>query len=153
MRDRQKPSHTGGPYKVSIINRNEQEPPKGDARYRVHRSVKCYVAEMECGARWCTLYFSSSIERVVYLSPAGIEKVIYNNTYYDLRAPEEMTEMVRRHLSDKGAVHVSGKSLLHNQKEQAFDAYPFIDVTESTMYDQYRHLRERWLQSAEYKNA
>lgn len=148
---KQKPPKGDAQFRVQISDK--QQPPIGDARYRVHRSVKCYVAEMVCGTKWCTWDFRDSIERVVYLSPRGIENVIYKNVYYELRPPEEMEEVIRRHLADKGAVNISGKSLHYRQSDQTFDAYPFIDITDNKTRERYRQLRDGWLRSDDYKNA
>ena len=89
----------------------KQIPPQGDNRYRVHRSIKCYLAELQCGTKWCTWYFTESVERVVYLFPGDVEKVFYKNKYCEHKSPQEMSGLISRHLSDKGAVNLLGKSL------------------------------------------
>jgi hypothetical protein len=133
--------------------KEKQEPPKGDNRYRVHRSVKCYLAEMMCGSGFCTLYIRDSIERVVYKFPGGIEKIQYKNKFYVLQPAEKMTEIVKQHLADKGGVNLSGKSLYSFEKDQSFDPYPFIDITDKDDRERYPLLREKWLQSDEFKRA
>lgn len=130
-----------------------QQPPKGDNRYRVHRSVKCYLAEMMCGSRFCTLYITDSIERVVYKFPGGVEKVRYKNKFYNLQSAEKMAEIVVQHLTDKGAVNLSGKSLYSYQKDKSFDPYPFIDVTDANDRERYPQLREQWLKSDDFKRT
>lgn len=134
------------------MTEKEQMPPKGDNRYRIHRSVKCYVAEMMCGSKFCTWYFSDSIERVVHLYPGRVEKVVYKNKFYELRASNEMEEIVMHHLADKAVVNIAGKPLAHYQKDQSFKPYQFIDITDSETYKQYEALRSKWLSSDEFKN-
>jgi hypothetical protein len=130
-----------------------QHPPKGDNRYRVHRSVKCHLLEMMCGTRFCTLYISDSIERVVYRFPNGLEKVRYKNNYYDLQPAEKMSELVKQHLADRGGVNLSGKSLHTYKKDNSFTSYPFIDVTDADDRERYPKLRERWLKSEDFQKA
>lgn len=107
------------------------------------------------GLRYEMVYldFRDSIERVVYLSPRGIENVIYKNVYYELRSPHEMEEVVRRHVADKGAVNISGKSLHYRQSDQTFDAYPFIDITANKARERYRQRRDGWLRSDDYNGS
>ena len=133
--------------------KSKQQPPQGDNRYRVHRSVKCYLAEMLCGASFCTLYITDSIERVVYLFPGGIKKILYKNKFYALQPAEKMAEIVAQHLADKGGVNLSGKSLYHFEKDKSFEPYPFIDITESDDRERYPKLREKWLNSNEFKQV
>lgn len=133
--------------------KEKQIPPQGDERYRVHRSVKCYLAELQCGTKWCTWYFTDSIERVVYRFPGDVEKVIYKNKYYELRSPLEMKAIISKHLSEKGGVNLLGKSLSYDQKDKSFEPHPFIDITEPETYDEYEKLRSRWLSSKEYKSS
>lgn len=128
-----------------------QHPPKGDNRYRVHRSVKCYLLEMMCGTSFCTLYITDSIERVVYKSPYGTEKVQYKNNFYDLQHAERMCELVEKHLADKGGVNLSGKSLRLYKKDNSFTSYPFIDITGNDDRERYPKLREQWLNSDAFK--
>jgi len=128
------------------LNKEKQDPPKGDNRYRVHRSVKCYIASLECGLAFCTWNFSDSIERVVYLSSSDNkcrEFVLYKNNYYELQTPERMKEIVRNHLLDGGGVNLPGKSIWSTNDE--FESYPFIDVTSSDDRERYPRLRELWL--------
>ena len=135
------------------MTEKDQIPPKGDNRYRTHRSVKCYVAELCCGSIWCTWYFSDSIERVVYLSPGRIEKVVYKNHFYNLKTSDEMEEIVIHHLADKGAVNIAGNPLCHYEKDQLFKPYSFINITDAETYKVYESLRPEWLSSEDYKNA
>lgn len=135
------------------MKKDDQIPPRGDARYRTHRSIKCYVAELRCGYKWCTWDFSESIERVVYLFPGNIEKVVYKNCFYDLKPAHEMESIVIRHLSDKGAVSISGIHLTSYEKDKSFKPYQFIDITDVETYKVYKKLRVEWLQSEEFKNA
>ncbi len=106
-----------------------QSPPQSDSRYRVHRSVKCYLADIACGTAGCTLYFSESIERVVYLFPGKIEKVQYRNKFYALQSPEKMNALVASQLRTGGAVHVGGKYVERHEVDQDFVAYPFIEIS------------------------
>lgn len=134
------------------MNKEVQIPPKGDNRYRIHRSVKCYLLEMMCGSVFCTLYISSSIERVVYISRNGTEKVQYKNRFYELQNAERMTELVAKHLLDKGGVSLSGKSLYSQNEDNSFIAYPFIDITDNDERDRYQRLRVQWLKSDDFKS-
>lgn len=131
----------------------EQIPPQGDSRYRVHRSVKCYVAQLICGTKWCTWDFTQSAQRVVYKDERGNESVVYRNRHYPLRTPEEMAELVHRHLSDKGAVNILGTYLNHAEKNKAFAPYHFIDITPKEERAIYQELRPIWLASDDFKRA
>jgi hypothetical protein len=135
------------------MKKDVQIPPQGDARYRTHRSVKCYVAELCCGSKWCTWTFSKSIERVVYLFPGNIEKVVYKNRFYELKPEHEMESNIVEHLNDKGAVQISGTHLTSYEKDRSFHPYPFIDITDNETYTFYQKLRPKWLCSDEYKNT
>lgn len=135
------------------MKKDDQIPPQGDARYRTHRSVKCYVAELGCGTKWCTWDFSDSIERVVYLCPGNIEKVVYKNRFYELKPSNEMEEIIIKHLNDKGGVNLAGTHLSNYEKDKSFIPYPFIDITDENTYKTYQVLRSDWFQSDEYKNA
>jgi len=127
--------------------RDEQIPPQGDARYRTHRSVKCYTAELLCGTKWCTWYFNNSIERVVYLFPGSIENVIYKNKFYALRTPNKMESIVVQHLSEGGTVCLAGATLYDLDDWKSCTPYHFIDVTTQDSYDEYNTLRDEWLKS------
>lgn len=107
---------------------NQQTPPQPDNRYRVHRSVKCYVASLSCGSAGCTWYFTDSIERVVYVFPGGVEKVQYKTNFYVLQSPERMKELVAEQLRRGGAVHISGRYVAPHESH-VFDAYSFIDAS------------------------
>lgn len=122
---------------------NTQRPPKSDLRYRVHRSVKCYVADLACGTGGCTWYFSDSIERVVYLTPERIEKVQYQNHLYALQPPERMNEIVQEQLRLGGAVHIGGKAVAGFQADQSFTPYPFIEVVSPEDRAFYERLKAR----------
>lgn len=135
------------------MSEKDQIPPEGDNRYRTNKSVKCYVGELMCGASWCTWFFSNSIERVLYLFPGGIEKVVFKNKFYELQQPNKMQEIIINHLSDKGAVHIAGNSLGYSENDQSFKPYPFIDITSTNEYEKYNSLRPIWLLSQEFKNA
>ncbi|MCO5111899.1 MAG: hypothetical protein M9929_13830 [Burkholderiaceae bacterium] len=131
--------------------KEKQHPPKSDNRYRVHRSVKCYLLEMLCGTSFCTLHITDSIERVIYRLPNETEKVQYKNKFYDLEPAENMKELVEKHLRDKGAINLSGKSLYSSQEDKSFDPYPFIDITNADDRERYPKLREQWLNSDAFK--
>ena len=120
-------ANTTAPHLDSTIKmkKDDQIPPKGDARYRTHRSVKCYIAELGCGTKWCTWDFSESIERVVYLFPGNVEKVVYKNRFYELKPAHEMQSIIINHLNDKGAVNIAGIHLASYEKDKSFEPYPF----------------------------
>lgn len=105
-----------------------QRPPQPDNRYRVHRSVKCYLAELACGTSGCTWYLQDSIERVVYLFPGKVEKVQYKRNFYVLQPSERLKELVAEQLRIGGAIHLGGK-YLSTQEDKTFEPYPFIDVS------------------------
>lgn len=108
-----------------------QRPPKSDNRYRVHRSVRCYLAELACGTKGCTWYFHGSIQRIVYLFPGGIEKIQYRTNFYALQPAERLKSLIANQLRLGGAVHLSGKYLAPHEADQEFEPYPFIDVSSS----------------------
>lgn len=116
-----------------------QRPPQPDNRYRVHRSVKCYLAELTCGTQECTWYLHDSIQRVVYLFPGGVEKVQYKRRFYELQSPERLKELVSDQLRRGGAIHLGGKCLAPNEADQGFQSFPYIDV--SSMADKERYER------------
>src|SRR5262245_50596224 len=116
-----------------------QKQPQSDNRYRVHRSVKCYLAELICGSAGCTWYFRDSIERVVYLFPGGTEKVRYKTHYYCLNSSERMNEIVAEQLRLGWPVDIGGKHTLRAINE--FTPYPFIDVSSSDDQESYERLR------------
>ena len=128
----------------------KQIPPAGDLRYRVHRSVKCYLAKMECGTEFCTWNFDDSIERIVYVFPDKSKKVVYNNSFYKLESPERMAEVIGLHLADKGAVNLLGKSLYYGG-DRSYTPYHFIDITSEEDKERYLSLREAWLCSESFK--
>jgi hypothetical protein len=107
----------------------DQVPPKGDSRYRTHRSVKCYVAELVVGQLGATWYLNESAERVVHLFPGGIEKVVYKTSFYPLLPSTILPDWVKLHQMQGCTVTVGGKSLYPDQPNQAFATFPFIEVT------------------------
>lgn len=123
-----------------------QRPPKSDNRYRVHRSVRCYLAELACGTHSCTWYLHGSIQRVVHLFPDAIEKVQNKTNFYILQSSDRLKDLVAKQLRLGGGVHLGGKYLSPFQAEQAFDSYSFIDL--STYVDKQRY--EQLLTGDEY---
>lgn len=107
----------------------DQTPPQGDNRYRTHRSVKCYVAELTVGTGGGTWYVNQSAQRVIYLFPGGVEKVVYKNRFYPLQPRERLIEIAQRHLALGGTIMIGGKPFYAHGQDQTFDPYPFIDVT------------------------
>lgn len=122
-------------------NTQMQRPPQPDNRYRVHRSVKCYLAELACGISSCTWYFSDSIQRVVYIFPGRVEKVQYKNSFYALQSPDRMKELVAKQLADGGSVHIGGKAVSSFEHDQSFVAYPFIDVSSGEDSEKYQRFQ------------
>lgn len=110
----------------------DQNPPQGDNRYRTHRSVKCYVAELTVGTGGGTWYVNQSAQRVIYLFPGNVEKVVYKNRFYPLQPRERLVEIAQRHLALDGTVMVGGMPIYPGDNDQAFEPYPFIDVTNPT---------------------
>lgn len=117
---------------------NQQRPPKGDNRYRVHTSVKCYVGELACGTGGCTWYFSDSIERVVYRFSDGTHKVQYKSRFYALQSVDRMKEIVFTMLGLGAGVHVGGKALYEGVEDSSFTPYQFIDVSEQDDIEKYK---------------
>jgi hypothetical protein len=107
----------------------DQSPPRGDNRYRTHRSVKCYVAELAVGTAGATLYLNQSAQRVIHLFPGGIEKVVYRTRFYPLLPSEMLPELVKSHQGRGCMVMVGGKALYPDDKKQSFDPFPFIVIT------------------------
>lgn len=121
-----------------------QQPPKGDARYRVHRSVKCYVAELRIGTVGASWAFDESAERVVYLDPAGREVVVYKTRYYPLQPAERMVEIAKTHSQLKaGVVTVGNKPIYWDGDDRAFTPYEFIDITPKRDHARYREMLAR----------
>jgi len=106
-----------------------------------------------CGSSWCTWDFTESIERVVYVFPNGVEKITYKNKLYILKKPEHMTALVDQHISDKGNVHILGKSVFHEDEKISFKSYYFIDITDKETKETYLKLRPGWKKSEAFKNA
>ena len=122
------------------MSTSRQQPPQADNRYRVHRSVKCYLAELACGTKGCTWFFHGSVERVVYLFPGGVEKIQYRNNFYPLQPADRLREIVAEQLRLGGAVNLAGKYIAPHEKENGFDAYPFIDLSSHDDKEFYRQL-------------
>jgi hypothetical protein len=101
------------------------------------------VAYLACGSIGCTWYFEQSIERVVYRSPGGKERVLYKNNYYDLHSAERMAAIVEAQILADGAVHVGGKYLSSIEADQKYVSYPFIDVSTSEERETYERLQSR----------
>ncbi len=117
-----------------------QRAPKPDNRYRVHRSVKCYLAELACGTHSCTWYLHDSIERVVHLFPGGIEKIQYKRKFHTLQSPVRLKELVAEQLLLGGAVHLGGQYITGHEADRAFEPYPFIDVSSCEDRERYEQL-------------
>lgn len=117
---------------------DKQSPPRGDNRYRVHSSVKCYVGELACGTGGCTWYFSDSIERVIYRFPGGVRKIQYKNKYYTLQPPERLVEIIASMLALGAGVHIGGKALYADGGNASYVPYPFIDASEPDDIAKYR---------------
>lgn len=126
---------------------NEQIPPQPDARYRVHKSEKCYVASIQCGTGWCTLYLEDSIERVVHKFSDGTFRVIYKDQFYLLREPSELESLVREHLALKGGVNLAGGAISYTDRNQDFKPFHFINVTSKQDFDCYKLLKPKWISS------
>ena len=107
----------------------DQSPPRGDNRYRTHRSVKCYVAELIVGTRGATFYLNQSAERVVHLFPGGVEKVVYRTHFHALSPSATLPELVRFHQRHGCMVMVGGKVLYPDDTIQSFAPFPFIEIT------------------------
>ena len=107
----------------------DQTPPQGDNRYRTHRSVKCYVAELIVGTSGATWYLNDSAQRVVHLFPGEIEKVVYKSRFYPLLPRDRLGELIAAHHNRGGMVMVGGKPIYPDDKDQNFEPHPFIDVT------------------------
>jgi hypothetical protein len=107
----------------------EQIPPRGDRRYRVHRSVKCYLAELTVGTLGGTWSIGSSIQRVVYRLRDGSEGVMYQDRMYPLQAPEKLIALIDEHHSYGGAVYVGGVTTVPNLPDRGIKPFPFIDIT------------------------
>ena len=110
------------------MNNSAQRPPQPDKRYRVHRSVKCYLADLECGSKSCTWNFLDSVERVVYRSADGAEVVQYSNAFLPLRSAREMEPMVQRLLGEGASIHIGGRSISAHAPNQEFEPFPFIEI-------------------------
>ena len=117
----------------------EQQPPRGDARYRVYRSVRFYVAELMVGTGGATWYFNDSKQRVVYRTPDGIENVVYKTIYYPLQSAERMIEIAENHSRlPGGTVIIGGKPIYADDDDREFAPYPFIDITHPSEHERFR---------------
>lgn len=126
---------------------DNQKPPSGDARYRIHKSVKCYVASMQCGTKWCTLTLDEGIQRVVYQFLGDSLKVLYKGNFHALRTPEQLERKVREHLALRGGVKFLGGILYHFDRSQKFIPFHFIDLTPQVDAEKYINLKPIWLRS------
>lgn len=87
----------------------EAPPPRRDSRYRVHRSALIYGLNAYFVDGDLTLSFQESMERVVYLSPSGREKIVYDNVYYELHSADEMQNMIEMAMNwPESSVYVMG---------------------------------------------
>lgn len=120
---------------------NQQQPPRSDNRYRTHRSVKCYVAKIFCGSASCTWYFQESIERVIYLFPRKIEKILYLNSFFPLRSAASMERKVRRLIGEGATVCIGGKTLYRGDAGGDFEPFPYIEAYTAVDVDTYERLR------------
>jgi hypothetical protein len=118
----------------------QQQSPKGDARYRVHRSARCYVAELMVGTGGASWYFDDSVERKVYLDLVGREFVVYKTRYYPLQPAERMIEIVKMHSRLKGGVVSIGMKPFYWDEDSEFTAHPFIDLTSQAEHARFRAL-------------
>jgi hypothetical protein len=119
----------------------DQQPPQGDARYRVHRSVRCYIAELRFGTVGASWSFDESAERKVYLDPAGREFVVYKTRYYPLQPAARMIEIVKTHSRlQGGVVTVGNKAIYWDGEDREFAPYPFIDLTSQAEHARFRQL-------------
>ena len=123
---------------LSKGNLMTQTPPKGDRRYRVHRSAKFYVGELLVGTGGGTWYFTESAQRVVFMFPGSVEKVVYRTRYYPLRPAAEMKEIVRAHLALGSGVAISGRDGLPD--DGPFEPYEFIDITPPTEHARFAEM-------------
>lgn len=112
-------------------SRMDQQPPKADRRYRVHRSAKFYIASLAVGTAGGTWSFERSAERVVYWVHGRGEMVTYKNRYHPLRKPKEMERLIRDHLALGGYVTISGLpiSLGPDDEQPTFEPYDWIDLS------------------------
>lgn len=107
----------------------EQQPPQGDNRYRTHRSVRCYVAEVYMGSQSGTWYLNESAQRVIHRFPDGSARVVYKNRFYRLQPAERLLEIAARQLRNDGTIMIGGKPIMCIDEDQSFQPYPFIDIT------------------------
>lgn len=107
----------------------KQKPPQGDNRYRTHKSVKCYVAEVYMGTVSGTWYLNDSAERVIYRFPDGSERVVYKNRFYRLQSAERLTEIAKRQFRNDGTFVIGGKHITCIDKDKSFEPHSFIDIT------------------------
>jgi hypothetical protein len=119
-----------------------QQPPKGDARYRVHRSVRCYIAEVRFGTEGVSWAFDESAERVVHLDLWDRETVVYKTRHYPLQPAKRMIEIVETHsrLKGGGVVTVGNKAIYWDGEDREFTPHPFIDLTSLKEHARFREL-------------
>jgi hypothetical protein len=108
-----------------------QKAPKGDRRYRVHKSSKFYVAELTVGAGGGTWSFQVSAERVVYPTLGRGEQVIFRTQPYTLQPPEDMKRLIDGHLANGGHVTISGLevTLSPGTKQPEYTPCDWIDIS------------------------
>jgi len=58
-----------------------------------------------------------------------VEKVQYKNNFYTLQPADRLREIVAEQLRMGGAVNLAGKYIAPHEKENDFEAYPFIDLS------------------------
>ena len=98
--------------------------PQGDQRYRVHKSIKCYVGELD-GFTW---YFHDSIERVIRVFPDGSRRVLYKNAFYEILPARRMRKLINTHTKFGGGVNVGGVHISSSDVVHRYDSFPFIDT-------------------------
>jgi len=120
----------------------DQQAPKADRRYRVHRSAKFYVADLGVGTGGGTWSFQESAERVVHLVHGRGEVVTYKNRHHLLRPPEEMERLIRDHLALGGYVMISGLpiSLSPDDRKPTFEPYAWIDISSAAARDRLKQV-------------
>ncbi len=93
--------------------------PRGDARYRVHRSEKIWVVSDGITPTGETIFgIQDSIERVIY-TPKGDknEYVQYDSHYYPLHSKSEFEEYRRLAINEDEIYFYSNYSLVSGDKE------------------------------------
>jgi hypothetical protein len=83
------------------------------------------------------------VERVIYLFPGGVEKIVYKNAYFPLQSAKRMAELVCDLLSRGTTVQIGGKGIYAFEEDKSFQAYPFIEVYSQEDIRKYTILRDR----------